>query len=1528
MKQLLKIAGISGAGILILLALLLVLLSFGIFNPYISKTVLKIANQQLNDSIKIGKIDGNILSHFIVKDLQINQKNTKVISIEEMEINYNIWKIAGKKIKANFIELKGVQVFLKEETDGLWNLQKLVPDKELTTSDSISPSFNWKIEFADIQIKNFEATIAPNDTLLLMPRTVKLDAGFTFSYAENFMETNMLNLSLTTLKPALQMTDLKFQARYSDSVFSWDKFELTLENSNILSNGSLPINQPHFSEIDLTASPFDFCDIQEWFPYLHGSPEIKLLVKNEGDNSKIDFKLSHDSQSLNITGNLWDLSTLPTYRFVIETDSINGEYWTHDPELKSNINGKFELDGQGFDFVENTLNANAQFVDIKYDGYELTDFLLSLEKNKNQLDGNIKTTTIFGELESQFHIKNLFKLPEYNANLQLKHFNLAKLTFNKNLTSNINVEIKAKGQGFEPGNMQTNIWLKSNNSVFLNQPITDFNTHISLNKTEYQIEGFHLETPYLLAKISGEGNITDNNRLNFNLITSNIEKTAQALGFEPIFFDGQIEGNLTGPLTAIKINSNLTIHNFSTDSVEINNTEATIQSRFSISRTSAETDSMQENNSISIIDFKTLYLKTEANIGFITFEDYYLDNGTFDFEKNGENLKGKLISNTLFGELNTKINIGNMFSIPDYDLIATLKNSDLSKITGNPTFPSNINLEISAKGKGIKLKTLKTEIKIQSEKSSIFDLPIEDFEAKINYIQGKYLLHGFRLKTPFMEASASGEGNWDKNNKINFDIKIKDDEKITSALGYNNLKFKGAINGHLSGPADSLRIKAGLDLEQLKYDTFSVNKLIADAYIQYAGSAYFGLLNIQLNDTRIQDFDLKELKLKSRFDQEKSNNSFTFFASDSLNGRMLTKVLFTDNPTLYIPDIELNLYNNHWIGGSNSSFIKFKNDSIEINEINITSEKSALKAHGNIAFHGTENLHVELLNLDLISIPGLQLLPYQLSGTVNALFDLKGTAKNPILKGFLNIDQPKIEDMAFNKFYVNIDYSHENMELNSYLNDSTTRLISADLNLPLHLSFTDNIYLPQKDNPINAKIKIDQLNLSTYNRFLPLKGAEIKGKIDFQMDIGNTINDPEIKGSMALQNGSFSYKKLGINYKNIELSSHLNNNIFLMDSLMIFSGKGNFKMKGLAEIESFVDGKLKNINFDLSGQNFRAFDSELLKAVFNTNLTVKGTPEKPIFSGNLMVLRSTFNTDLFLKEYNRVYDISEQPLLLVARENAKKNEFLQVLKMDTIGKPPPDIYKNLTGQFDIEIPRNTWVKGKNMNFELSGTIKAIKEGEQIDFFGTMNVNRGFYRIYGRRLEFEEGQVTFTGGPSLNPTLNFKIAYKFRDQDSQLRKLTGNITGRVSKPEIVFSLDDISIEEKDAISYLLFNKNINQLDTREVASVKSSNLSIAKDLAIGQFSNVVKDALQSSLGLDVIEISGKSGWTQSSVSIGKYITNDLFLSYERTFALDKKDKIIEPEKITLEYQFYRSLFLQATNQSSNSGFDFILKWTWK
>jgi translocation and assembly module TamB len=58
-------------------------------------------------------------------------------------------------------------------------------------------------------------------------------------------------------------------------------------------------------------------------------------------------------------------------------------------------------------------------------------------------------------------------------------------------------------------------------------------------------------------------------------------------------------------------------------------------------------------------------------------------------------------------------------------------------------------------------------------------------------------------------------------------------------------------------------------------------------------------------------------------------------------------------------------------------------------------------------------------------------------------------------------------------------------------------------------------------------------------------------------------------------------------------------------------------------------------------------------------------------------------------------------------------------------------------------------------------------------------------------------------------------------------------------------------------------------------------------------------------------------------VGKYITNDLFVSYEQRFGeTDEKD--ISKYEVKLEYELFRFLFFQLNNSSSDSGFDVIIK----
>jgi autotransporter translocation and assembly factor TamB len=328
---------------------------------------------------------------------------------------------------------------------------------------------------------------------------------------------------------------------------------------------------------------------------------------------------------------------------------------------------------------------------------------------------------------------------------------------------------------------------------------------------------------------------------------------------------------------------------------------------------------------------------------------------------------------------------------------------------------------------------------------------------------------------------------------------------------------------------------------------------------------------------------------------------------------------------------------------------------------------------------------------------------------------------------------------------------------------------------------------------------------------------------------------------------------------------------------------------------------------------------------FNSDARISGATDKSLFSGNFRINSSKINADYLTSEFSKKKDDPNPPLLVAAMQDTNS----VVVSADTSsakGFSYAELFKDTEGEVIIDIPGNTWITGEDMNFELDGTMRVVMEKSIMNLFGDLNVKRGYYKIYGRSFNFSKGKITFTGGSEINPEVDFEIVYRFRDIDKDLRDLKLAITGRMLQPELAFFLDDEVLEEKDALSYIAFGKSVNQLGEGE--REKMSGQSIAMGAAVTQLSSALKGVLQESAGIDVFEVTEGEDWKSGNVTIGKYVTNKLFLGYERSFDFNRETKTANTEKVMLEYQILRNLILKATNQAINSGFDLILRKSWR
>ena len=151
-----------------------------------------------------------------------------------------------------------------------------------------------------------------------------------------------------------------------------------------------------------------------------------------------------------------------------------------------------------------------------------------------------------------------------------------------------------------------------------------------------------------------------------------------------------------------------------------------------------------------------------------------------------------------------------------------------------------------------------------------------------------------------------------------------------------------------------------------------------------------------------------------------------------------------------------------------------------------------------------------------------------------------------------------------------------------------------------------------------------------------------------------------------------------------------------------------------------------------------------------------------------------------------------------------------------------------------------------------------------------------------------------------------------------------ISGTPESPEVKFNLDGSSVSEGDALSYILFGKAMNELTLNEQQNVEGAGGgNLATKAAASVLSSQITNFLGDKLNVDYIEVKSDGSFNNASVVVGKYITNDLFVSYEQRFGETDEQDVAKYE-VKLEYELFRFLFFELNNSSNDSGFDVIVK----
>jgi translocation and assembly module TamB len=403
------------------------------------------------------------------------------------------------------------------------------------------------------------------------------------------------------------------------------------------------------------------------------------------------------------------------------------------------------------------------------------------------------------------------------------------------------------------------------------------------------------------------------------------------------------------------------------------------------------------------------------------------------------------------------------------------------------------------------------------------------------------------------------------------------------------------------------------------------------------------------------------------------------------------------------------------------------------------------------------------------------------------------------------------------------------------------------------------------------------------------------GELNLDLRLSGTTRQPELNGQLDLANGLLQLPATGEPYKDIRAHINFAGDRITLETFNVASQTGTLDLKGSLELAGTA---LKQLDLTMAAEKFTAIKTQDIEAILDANLSAQGSLEALEVKGNVTIPRAKVRIEGLLgggPAAVKPEQLTIEGVYGSGKKPADSQDGTQPAKIDA------DPLSFLIADVKISMPRNVWVQAKGTAIELSGDLRATKALQKpLIIAGDIQTVRGFASYLGKKFTVEQGRITFTGTEEINPALDITATHEVADYT-----VTVNVQGDSKQPKITLSSAPEALEQADIVSLLVFGRTTDKLTESEQGSLGTKAQNAALGAAAGQAASVVGEQL----GLDSIEVEIGDDPSQARVGTGKYITQDIFLSYEHQLGKEGGDTV------GVEYSINRRLKLKGSSSST-------------
>ncbi len=897
------------------------------------------------------------------------------------------------------------------------------------------------------------------------------------------------------------------------------------------------------------------------------------------------------------------------------------------------------------------------------------------------------------------------------------------------------------------------------------------------------------------------------------------------------------------------------------------------------------------------------------------------------FEMEARLEKGRLRTEanylSLLGTAAVDLNIEDFFGEPAYRFSVALRNFDLMKFYATltsgkahkakiksdepPLLHTQLSLDISGAGRSFDPEKIELSARLDAIASEIGVASIDTLTALVRVFDQYVYFDSLFWRGPTADFSATGRMSFALDTDLRFRGELGDLELIRQLVEADSLRADGWFAGTMNGTPDSLDLKADFSVHDLVWNTASMK--IVNGNVNYLGVLGGGEMAVDAGELLLGVMPLDTATAKMQYDFDKMDFRAHFSRGNDSGGELDGRYTFGDTARVDISRAELLFIGQQWKKSDAPMWIEIGEEVYHLRNVVLQSGEQRLWAEGRLDYLGEEDLQIGAENLNISNIAAFMGRGEDFSGLLNASAKFLGSASSPLLQGKFDIRDGRLSEFRFPTAQGSLGYADNRFFWDIELRQNDEHALIGEGYLPMNLALDNHDDVLFLDEPMRLQFNTNGLELSFLQALFP-KITNLQGLLAFNIYAENTLSRLQPAGYVRLLNAGFAVPSYGMQYRDIQLSAVVDTSTIELQNFEITSGDGKLSADGNAQVRMDMNGiTLSGIATSVRAINFTVVRNRDVDLRVNADVRMGGAGGEVGFAGDLIVMRSRFFLPAL--QATTVMKIDDTQLGAGASQQVSATAALDTL------------FHKFYGELRVLIPRNTWLRGPELNVEIEGELDLLIHESEFLLFGPITVVRGTYELYGKKFTIDQGSLTFQGNKDMLPEINFDASRVFRNATSGLKQtLRVNITGTTNAPKIAFKLDDQAIEDQDAFAYLIAGVSFDELTQGQRSAFTGE--AAATGLLGGLVSKQISDALGKSLNLDVIEFqSGEDlELSKSRVLVGKYITNDLFLSYSRDFSS------ADAQKVSLEYEIAKFLFLQAAKSNEkDTGFDVIWKWEW-